>query len=82
MPKCIIDGKEFEFKPDVTVPQKGETLTGTPSNMKNFVAGKVAKGDRVQGMVELPSGLVAQSEVEHDGEGLAVVGAGLRLPQC
>lgn len=52
-----VAGKEFELKPEVTVVQKGETLTGAPSNMKNFAAGKIAKGDRVQGMVELPKKL-------------------------
>ena len=49
-----VAGKEFELKPDVTVVQKGETLEGKPSSMKNFTAGKVAKGATVQGMVELP----------------------------
>src|SRR5205085_10197025 len=51
-------GKEFEFKPDITVVQKGETVEGkvTPVS-KNFVAGKLAKGDKVQGMVELPKKL-------------------------
>jgi len=50
-----VPNKEFEFKPDVTVVQKGETLEGkvTPVS-KNFVAGKLAKGDKVQGMIELP----------------------------
>jgi hypothetical protein len=45
--------KEFELKPEVTVTQKGETLTGKVTPMKNFVAGKVKKGDQVQGLVEL-----------------------------
>jgi hypothetical protein len=45
--------KEFEFKPDVTVAQKGETLTGKVTPMKNFAAGKVAKGEQIQGLVEL-----------------------------
>ena len=52
-----VAGKEFEFKPDVTAVQKGETLEGKPSNMTNFVAGKVAKGAKVQGMVEFPKKL-------------------------
>jgi hypothetical protein len=45
--------KEFELKPDVTVTQKGETLTGKVTPMKNFAGGKVAKGEQVQGLVEL-----------------------------
>ena len=49
--------KDFEFKPDVVVVQKGETLTGKSTNMKNFTGGKVAKGDVVQGLVELPKKL-------------------------
>jgi hypothetical protein len=49
--------KDFEFKPDVTVVQKGETLTGKSTNMKNFTGGKVAKGELVQGLVELPKKL-------------------------
>ena len=49
--------KEFDFKPDVTVVQKGETLESKPSSIKNFTAGKLAKGDIVQGMVELPKKL-------------------------
>ena len=50
-------GKEFQLKLDVTVVQKGETLVGKPSNITNFAAGKIAKGDKVQGMVELPKKL-------------------------
>ena len=50
--------KEFEFKPDITVVQKGETLEGKVAPLtKNFVAGKLAKGEKVQGMVELPKKL-------------------------
>jgi hypothetical protein len=45
--------KEFELKPEVTVTQKGETLTGKVTPMKNFAAGKVKKGDQLQGLVEL-----------------------------
>ena len=45
--------KDFELKPDVTVTQKRETLTGKVTPMKNFVAGKVKKGDQLQGLVEL-----------------------------
>jgi hypothetical protein len=49
--------KEFEFKPEVTVTQKGETLTGKVTPMKNFAGGKVAKGEQLQGLVELPKKL-------------------------
>ncbi|RPI57265.1 MAG: hypothetical protein EHM55_02435 [Acidobacteria bacterium] len=46
--------KEFELKPDVAVVQKGETVAGKVTSMKNFAGGKVAKGEMVQGLVELP----------------------------
>jgi hypothetical protein len=46
--------KDFELKPEVTVVQKGETLTGKVTSMKSFVAGKVPKGETVQGLVEMP----------------------------
>ncbi len=47
--------KEFDFKPDATIVQKGETLEGKPTPMsKNFVAGKIAKGEKVQGLIEFP----------------------------
>jgi hypothetical protein len=46
--------KDFEFDPTVKVEQKGKTLDGKSSSMKNFTAGKVAKGQQIQGMVELP----------------------------
>ena len=49
--------KEFEFKPEVTVVQKGETLPGKVTSMKNFTAGKIAKGEQIQGLVELPKKL-------------------------
>jgi hypothetical protein len=45
--------KAFELNPEVTVTQKGETLTGKVTPMKNFAAGKVAKGEQIQGLVEL-----------------------------
>jgi hypothetical protein len=49
-----VAGKEFDFKPGATVVQKGETLEGKPTPVsKNFLAGKIAKGDRVEGMIEL-----------------------------
>jgi hypothetical protein len=45
--------KAFEFKPDVTVTQRGETLPGKVTPMKNFAGGKVAKGEQIQGLVEI-----------------------------
>jgi hypothetical protein len=44
--------KEFELNPEVTVTQKGETLVGKVTSMKNFTAAKVKKGDQIQGLVE------------------------------
>jgi hypothetical protein len=49
--------KEFDFDPAATVVQKGETLTGKNSGMKNFTGGKIAKGEQILGMVELPKKL-------------------------
>lgn len=50
--------KEFEFKPDATVVQKNETLEGKPTPMsKSFAAGKIPKGEKVQGLIELPKKL-------------------------
>jgi hypothetical protein len=46
--------KEFQLKPEVSVSQKGETMSGKVTSMKNFAAGKVAKGEAIQGLVELP----------------------------
>jgi hypothetical protein len=46
--------KEFELKPEVSVVQKGETVSGKVTSMKNFAGGKVPKGETVQGLVELP----------------------------
>jgi hypothetical protein len=47
--------KDFDFKPDATIVQKGESLEGKPTPMsKNFAAGKIAKGDKVQGLIEFP----------------------------
>jgi hypothetical protein len=47
-------GKDFDLKPDVTLVQKGETLQGKATSMKNFTAGKVTKGAQIQGLVEFP----------------------------
>ena len=49
--------KDFEFSPDVTIVQKGETLQGKGTSMKNFTAGKIAKGQQIQGLVEMPKKL-------------------------
>jgi hypothetical protein len=50
-----IASKDFDFKPDATIVQKGETLEGKATPMsKNFVPGKIAKGDKVQGLIEFP----------------------------
>lgn len=49
--------KEFEFTPEVTVVQKGETMQGKVTSMKNFTAGKIKKGAQLQGLVELPKKL-------------------------
>jgi hypothetical protein len=46
--------KEFEFKPDAAVEQKGETVAGKSTGIKNFAGGKLAKGDQFQGLVEMP----------------------------
>ena len=48
---------ELTFDPAVKVEQKGKTFDGKSSSMKNFVAGKLAKGEQIQGMVELPEKL-------------------------
>lgn len=45
--------KAFELNPEITVSQKGETLPGKVTPMKNFAAGKVGKGDQLQALVEL-----------------------------
>jgi hypothetical protein len=50
-----VANKEFEFKPDSTLTQKGETMEGKPTPVsKNFAGGKIAKGEKVQGMIEFP----------------------------
>ncbi len=49
--------KEFELKPEVSVTQKGETLSGKVTPMKNFAGGKVAKGEQIQALAELSTKL-------------------------
>ena len=47
--------KDFEFKPDATITVKGDTMEGKPTPVsKNFAGGKIAKGEKVQGLVEFP----------------------------
>jgi hypothetical protein len=47
--------KDFEFKPDATLTQKGDTMEGKPTPVsKNFAGGKIAKGEKVQGLIEFP----------------------------
>jgi hypothetical protein len=47
--------KDFDFKPDATLTQKGETMEAKPTPVsKNFVAGKINKGEKVQGLLEFP----------------------------
>jgi hypothetical protein len=49
--------KDFDFTADVTVVQKGETLEGKSTSMKNFTTGKIPKGQQIQGLVEFPKKL-------------------------
>src|SRR5215210_1627173 len=46
--------KDFDFDPTLKVEQKGKTFEGKASSMKNFTAGKIPKGESLQGMVEMP----------------------------
>src|SRR5258706_4061137 len=49
-----VAGKEFEFKPDSTLTQKGDTMEGKPTPAsKNFAGGKIAQGEKVQGLIEI-----------------------------
>jgi len=49
-----VANKEFEFKLDVTVVKKGDTIEGKSSSIRHFTPEKVAKGETVQGMAEFP----------------------------
>ena len=49
--------KDIDFDPTMKVEQKGKTFEGKASSMKNFTAGKIAKGQQIQGMVEMPEKL-------------------------
>jgi hypothetical protein len=46
--------KEFDLNNAFTIEQDGQTMTGTPTSIKNFVAGKVPAGQRIDGIVEFP----------------------------
>ena len=46
--------KDFDLSNAFTIEQDGQTLTGTSTSIKNFVNGKVAAGQRVDGIVEFP----------------------------
>jgi hypothetical protein len=46
--------KEFDLNNAFTIEQDGQTLTGTSTSIKNFVNGKVAAGQRIDGLVEFP----------------------------
>lgn len=46
--------KEVEFKTEFSIQQDGETLPGKTLNIKNFDNMKVAKGERIDGVVEFP----------------------------
>jgi len=46
--------KDFNLTTAFTIEQDGETLTGKSTSIKNFVDGKVAPGQRIDGIVEFP----------------------------
>jgi len=46
--------KEIEFTNTFTIVQNGETLSGTSTNLKNFVTGKAPTGQRIDGLIEFP----------------------------
>jgi hypothetical protein len=48
-------GKDVDFKTDFTIQQDGEPVAGKPVNIKNFDNIKVAKGTRIDGVVEFPT---------------------------
>jgi hypothetical protein len=50
-----VASKDFDFKPEATLVQKGQTLQGQPTPVsKNFLAGHIAKGETLQGLIEFP----------------------------
>jgi hypothetical protein len=44
--------KDFDLTNTFSIEQGGETLTGTPTSIKNFTNGKVPAGQRIDGIVE------------------------------
>jgi hypothetical protein len=48
-------GKDVDFKTEFTIQQDGEPVAGKPVNIKNFDNVKVAKGQRIDGVVEFPT---------------------------
>src|SRR5438477_3273267 len=46
--------KDFDLTNAFSIEQDGETLNGTSTSIKNFVNGKVAAGQRIDGVVEFP----------------------------
>ena len=47
--------KDVDFKTDFTIQQGGDPVAGKPVNIKNFDNIKVAKGQRIDGVVEFPT---------------------------
>ncbi len=45
--------KDIQLDTKLVVEQDGQTLTGTPHNIKNFADGAVAKGTRFDGILEM-----------------------------
>lgn len=45
--------KDIDFNPDFEVRQDGKTIEGKPVNIKNLEAGPVAKGTRIEGLLQL-----------------------------
>ena len=46
--------KDFDLSTTFSIVQGTETLNGTATSIKNFVAGKVPAGQRIDGVVEFP----------------------------
>ena len=45
--------KNFDFNPEFEVVQNEQSIGATPINIKNFVDGPLAKGTRIEGLLEL-----------------------------
>jgi hypothetical protein len=48
-------GRDIDFRPAFTIQQGGDAIEGKAVNIKNFDTGKVAKGARIDGVVEFPT---------------------------